>query len=134
LKTPTDVSVLTRDFLCDVAADSYQDAALWLTGVTVTPGAAQGFRHRREFSWIRQCHGGYPSRNYFRYNNAVDDYISERLEAARGPTSLLFGDGVVAGVLNTITKRARIGASNTELERRDRDSQVEVDGYKRRIL
>src|SRR5688500_8256971 len=118
LKTPSDVSVLTRDFLSDIAADSYQDAALWLTGVTVTPGASQDFGTDASFRGLGNVNGGYPSRNYFRYNNGVDGYISDRLEAARGPNSLLFGDGVVAGVLNTITKRARIGTSSTEVQTR----------------
>src|SRR4051812_25211789 len=118
LTTPSDVSVLTRDFLNDIAADSYQDAAVWLTGATVTPSPNQDFGTDVSFRGIGNVNGGYPSRNYFRYNNGVDGYIAERLEAARGPNSLLFGDGVVSGVLNTITKRARVGADSTELQTR----------------
>ncbi len=116
LMTPADVSVLTKEFLSDIAADTYQDAAKWLTGATVTPQNQQDFGTDTSFRGLGGVSIGYPSRNYFRYNNGVDGYIVERLEASRGPNALLFGDGVVAGVLNTLTKRARPARSFTEIQ------------------
>ncbi len=112
LKTPQDVSVLTSEFLSDIAATSPADAARYLTGALVEQESEFGdYGTQVTFRGLGNVNGGYPSRNYFRFNGIVDAYISERLEGARGPNSLLFGEGVVAGVLNTITKRARFGKS-----------------------
>ncbi len=129
LTTPSDVSVLTREFLNDIAVDTYQEASIWLTGATVIPNPNVDFGNDVSFRGLGNVNGGYPSRNYFRYNNGVDGYIADRLESARGPNSLLFGDGVVAGVLNTITKRARFDRNEGSLQIR-----VDSEGGRRSAL
>ncbi|MEO7414234.1 MAG: TonB-dependent receptor plug domain-containing protein [Opitutaceae bacterium] len=106
LKTPSDTTVLTKEFLDDIGALNYTDAAAFLTNATLTRPADADYGNNVNFRGIG---GGFPARNYFRNLNSVDFYIVERLESARGPNSILFGDGVVGGVLNTSTKRAKIG-------------------------
>jgi len=105
-KTPSDTTVLTKEFLDDIGALNYTDAAAFLTNATLTRPADADYGNNVNFRGIG---GGFPARNYFRNLNSVDFYIVERLESARGPNSILFGDGVVGGVLNTSTKQAKIG-------------------------
>lgn len=119
LKTPTDLTVLTSEFLNDIGSVNYQDAAQWLTNTVVTPANANN--SNSDFGGnasVRGIPGGYQARNYFRYLNPIDAYITERVEGARGPNALLFTDGVVGGVVNTLTKRARFGRPITTLQLR----------------
>jgi iron complex outermembrane receptor protein len=106
LKTPSDITVLTRDFLDDVGATDYLQASAYLTNTYVTLPASQDFGAQNNF---RGLGGGFPTRNYFKYNNVIDFFNVERVESARGPNAILFGDGIVGGVINTVTKQAKIG-------------------------
>lgn len=106
LKTPSDISVLTRDFLDDVGATDYLAASSFLTNTYVTLPAGQDFGAQNNF---RGLGGGFPTRNYFKYNNVIDFFNVERVESARGPNAILFGDGIVGGVINTVTKQAKPG-------------------------
>lgn len=115
LKTPTDVSVLTRDFLNDVAANSYQDAAIWLPNTVVTPPGTSDFGNTATFRGLGAVGAGFQARNYFRYTQGVDGYIVERLESSRGPNALLFGEGIVSGIINNSTKRARYNWNSAEV-------------------
>lgn len=112
LKTPSDVTVLTRDFLTDIGATDYQSAANFLTNAYVAPQQTADFGNNVTF---RGLAGGFPTRNYFRYTHFSDYFSAERLEGSRGPNAVLFGDGVVGGMLNTLTKRAYPGRHITEL-------------------
>jgi iron complex outermembrane recepter protein len=108
LKTATDVTVLTRDFLDDIGANNIQDVQLWLTGsdpaantINATNptdfGTAAGFRGLA---------GTTNTRNYWRNDFAPEEYITERLEGSRGPNGILYGDATQSGKVNIITKRA----------------------------
>lgn len=112
LKTPSDISVLTHDFLSDIGATNYQDASAYLTNTYVTPAVGQDFGAQNNF---RGLGGGFPTRNYFKHNDALDYYNVERVESARGPNALLFGDGIVGGVINTMTKQAKPERKFTQL-------------------
>ncbi|HEY1109687.1 MAG TPA: hypothetical protein VGE76_13660 [Opitutaceae bacterium] len=108
LKTATDVTVLTRDFLDDIGADNIQDVQMWLTGsdpaantINATNptdfGTAAGFRG---------LPGTTNTRNYFRNDFAPEEYVTERLEGSRGPNGILYGDATQSGKVNITTKRA----------------------------
>ena len=106
IKTPADVTVLTKEFLRDIGALDYLDAAPYMTSMSQTaPVATTDFGHNQ--SLFRGLPASVQMRNYFRVTRPVDGYIIERLEGLRGPNSLLFGDGAIGGGLNTMTKRAR---------------------------
>lgn len=124
IKTPSDISILTSDFLNDIGAINYQDASAYLTNTYVTPIAGQDFGAQNNF---RGLGGGYPTRNYFKHNDALDYYNVERVESARGPNALLFGDGIVGGVINTMTKQAKPGRKFTQLGLRS-DSEGSLRG------
>ncbi len=112
IKTPSDITVLTRDFINDIAATDYLEASSYLTNTYATIPAGQDFGAQNNF---RGLGGGFPTRNYFKHNNTLDFYNVERVESARGPNALLFGDGIVGGVINTVTKQAKPGRRAIEL-------------------
>jgi outer membrane receptor protein involved in Fe transport len=111
LKTPSDVTVLTRDFLTDIGATDYIAASAYLTNTYVIPVNGQDFGSQNNF---RGLGGGFPTRNYFKQNDSLDYYNVERVESARGPNALLFGDGIVGGIINTVSKSAKVGRSFRE--------------------
>lgn len=102
-ETPSAITVLTAEFLQDIAATSIGSAAEWApnsipTGEQSTTG---------DYSVnVRGVGSSFPSRNYFRWYVSSDSYNTERLEFARGPNSILFGDGNPGGVNTTFTKQA----------------------------
>lgn len=125
LKTPSDVSVLTRDFLNDIGVTDYIGATAYLTNTYAIPVAsAQDFGTQANF---RGLGGGFPTRNYFKQNTALDYYNVERVESARGPNALLFGDGIVGGIINTMSKVAKVGRTFKEFTLRV-DSQGSMRG------
>ena len=126
IKTPADVTVLTKDFLRDIGALDYLDAAPYMTSMGQTsPVVTTDFGHNQ--SIFRGLPASVQMRNYFRVTRPVDGYIIERLEGLRGPNSLLFGDGALGGGLNTMTKRARTGKSFGEFTLRG-DSEGSLYG------
>jgi outer membrane receptor protein involved in Fe transport len=102
-ETPSAITVLTAEFLEDIASTSIGTAAEWApnsipTGEQSTTG---------DYSVnIRGVGNSFPSRNYFRWYVSSDSYNTERLEFARGPNSILFGDGNPGGINTTFTKQA----------------------------
>ncbi len=124
IKTPSDITVLTRDFINDIGATDYLEASAYLTNTYATQPAGQDFGAQNNF---RGLGGGFPTRNYFKHNNTLDFYNVERVESARGPNALLFGDGIVGGVINTVTKQAKPGRRFVELSLRA-DSEGSLRG------
>lgn len=128
LRTPVDVSVLTQDFLSDIGITNYLDAVGFLTSAVIAnPNIGSDFGNQIAY---RGMPTGYQTRNYFRSTSPMDAYNIERLESARGPNALLFGSGVVGGLLNTNTKRAVLGKEITQMRVRvdtEGSGRVSVD-------
>ena len=124
IKTPSDITVLTRDFINDIGATDYLEASAYLTNTYATQPSGQDFGAQNNF---RGLGGGFPTRNYFKHNNTLDFYNVERVESARGPNALLFGDGIVGGVINTVTKQAKPGRRFAEVSLRT-DSEGSLRG------
>lgn len=116
LKTPADQTILTREFLDDIAAINYIDAGRWLPNATIVPSGGIDFGQGVTFRGVSPA--GYPYRNYFRSLGPVDDYIVERLDSARGPNALIFADGVIGGIINTNTKRAQFARPRNDVKLR----------------
>jgi outer membrane receptor protein involved in Fe transport len=102
-ETPSAVSILTREFLEDIGALSFNDAAAWAPNVLEAAATATFGDYSVN---IRSIGSSFPTRNYFRWYVSSDSYNTERLEFARGPNSILFGDANVGGVNTTWTKQA----------------------------
>lgn len=111
LKTASDVTVLTRDFLDDIGAVDMQDAQIWLTGSdpernTINHTNPTDFG---QASFFRGIQGDNNTRNYFRNAFTPAGYVTERLDGVRGPNGILYGDMTQGGKVNFTTKRAKIG-------------------------
>ncbi|MBI5380313.1 MAG: hypothetical protein HZA31_00270 [Opitutae bacterium] len=103
LKTPSDITVLTRDFLNDIGTIDINEAALFLTSSDVT------FPQERDFASNTSFRGLVSSgtkRNFFQSAYTPEEYVTERLEGARGPNSILYGDSNLGGQQSVISKRA----------------------------
>jgi outer membrane receptor protein involved in Fe transport len=108
---PNSISVLTADFLSDIAAFDFFDAADF--GVSTenvandngTRGAPVGARSGNQLSFrgmpaIRQLRDGFP------WYVPIDVFNTERIEFNRGPGGLAYGDVDAGGIVNVGTKRA----------------------------
>jgi outer membrane receptor protein involved in Fe transport len=113
--TPASMSVMTREFMDDLNLIDSRQAANWMLNATpnneqgnLTPFGSFGTN-------IRNAGGATPMRNYFLFYAFVDSYNTERLEFARGPNSLLFGDGSIGGMVSNFTKVAKFRRKQVEL-------------------
>lgn len=108
-ETAAAVSVITREFVDDIAGTSLREVAEW--GVNTIPDyATSQFAFGDYNIAFRGLGASAPSRNYFLWYVDNDSFNTERYEFARGPNGVLFGDGSVGGIATTWTKRARFGA------------------------
>lgn len=117
LDTPASISVMTRDFITDIAATNVTDALAYALNAerdtTDTTGNGTGSGDLPLS--IRGFTGASLGRNYFQWGLESDTFNTERLDFSRGPNSILFGTGGPGGIINTTTKRALFGRSETQL-------------------
>lgn len=112
LKAPSDSTVLTREFLDDIGAQSVLEAASWLTASTVTEIGAQSSASapdNRDFGGnvsFRGLGNTVNTRDFFTYPTSVNEYLVERIEGSRGSNAIVYGDGGAGGQMNIATKRA----------------------------
>lgn len=105
-ETAASVSVLTDQFLQDLAVTTLTEAAEW------APNTVDVYRDEpnpfNDYTVaIRNLGASYQtSKNYFRYYVNPDAFFTERIDFGRGPNSLVFGDTGVAGAFNVSSKRA----------------------------
>ena len=105
LANPSDVSVLTREFLDDIGALEMTEMTPWLTSAVQTDNSES-----RDFGnslTIRGLSVATNLRNYFRYDTSIDGYIMERLEGSRGPNAIMYGESNAGGALGITTKQAK---------------------------
>ena len=99
---PMAVSVLNAEFLQDVDATDIADAARFSTG-----GRSQPTGDLDQYAFqFRGFRSQYQTRNLFVWQAPTDTYNVERIDIARGPNALLFGDSEPGGVANFNTKQA----------------------------
>lgn len=114
-QTAAAISVFTREFLDDIGGESLTSVAEW--GLNMIPNATPNTTLQGEYNVnFRGLGNSFPSRNYFVWYVDSDSYVTERYEFARGPNSVLFGDGNVGGIQTTWTKRPLYGAKRRNLE------------------
>lgn len=105
--SPAVVSVLTREFLDDIAATTLAETSIWATNAMPLANNVEAVSGEYQVRF-RGMGAGFPTRNYFKWYVDSDDYNTERFEFARGPNGVLFGDGNVSGIATTWTKRASV--------------------------
>lgn len=115
-ETPQAISVVTKDQMRDQGVSSIQEALRYSAGV----GAEQfGLDSRGDWQSIR---GGDPvifldgmQKGFGFYNRPrTEPYTLERIEIVRGPSSVLYGQGNVGGLINLASKRP-LETQQTEL-------------------
>jgi outer membrane receptor protein involved in Fe transport len=108
---PNSISVFTADLLSDLAITDFFGAVDFAVGAENqynnqgTIGAPVGSRSGNQINFrgipsIRQLRDGYP------WFLPSDTYNTERIEIARGPGGLAYGDVDPSGIINISTKRA----------------------------
>ena len=125
--TPASISVMTKEFLNDIAATSIGDAVSYglntgndIGGGNANVGASTGNGLvDNEFNiQIRGYRRAVATRDYFPTLLASDMFNVERVEVARGPNSLIFGVGGPGGIVNTSFKSALLDQSLNEISLR----------------
>ncbi|MEY4940240.1 MAG: hypothetical protein RIQ93_1975 [Verrucomicrobiota bacterium] len=105
---PRSVQVLTSEFLADIGADTMSDAAAFMTGVT-----SQGKQDAVFDNNTLTIRGMRQNRHYRDgvkegFVGMISDTASvDRIEALRGPSSLLAGVSEPGGMINQISKRPK---------------------------
>lgn len=111
---PRSIQVLTSEFLADIGADNMGDAAAFMTGVT-SQGKQDAVFDNNTFT-VR----GMRQNRHYRdgvkegFVGMINDNASiDRIEALRGPSSLLSGVVEPGGMINQISKRPRTKAETS---------------------
>jgi len=123
---PNSISVFTADLLSDLAINDFFGAVDFAVGAENifndqgTVGAPVGTRSGNQISFrgipsIRQLRDGFP------WFLPADTYNTERIEFARGPGGLAYGDVDPTGIINVSTKRAAF--------RRKASATVRMDSF-----
>ena len=117
LMTPGNIDVMTRDFINDLGVFNIDEASGWLTnsrpletgaieGNSMNPGSFAQQDSGTNVS-LRGVGANPSTRNYFTSAATPKEYNVERVESARGPNAILYGEGGPGGSVNYITKRAQ---------------------------
>lgn len=110
LETPQAVTVVTHRQIEDTGAQGLQEALNYAVGVR---SDAYGLDSRTDSMLVR---GSSPDNyldglrqnfNWYTSTTRTDPYMLERVEVLRGPSSMLYGQGGTAGIVNMISKRPR---------------------------
>jgi len=109
---PAAMSAMTKEFLEDWNVTDMRESFKYAMNVDVANNSAPNTSPFGDFQFNFRGvgdSGNYPTRNYFLYYGNSDAYNTERFEFARGPNSVLFGDGQIGGIATTMTKQPRLG-------------------------
>lgn len=106
--TPASISVLTREFLDDIAATSPVEVAEWALNISPNYVGSTSSFSTYQYN-IRSLGTSSATRNYVLWYGQSDDFNTDRYEFARGPNGTVYGDSNIGGVPTTWTKRASFG-------------------------
>lgn len=105
-KVPITVDAITSEFMKDVQANTVEDAARFVSGLTVSP------RFESRTDDFRITYRGLnstttSSRNFFLWYVPLDSYNIERYDFNKGSNSLIFGNSAPGGQTTAFTKQPR---------------------------
>ena len=106
---PSSIAVIEEEFIRETGAKNIQDALLYSSGVYA---GRYGFDTRGDWASVRGLNisayqDGLRSIYGF-YNSArTEIYSLERIEVLKGPSSVLYGQSELGGIINTISKRPK---------------------------
>jgi len=116
--TPSAISAYTKELLDDIGAESVEDYLNFGANTdrdVTTDGTGLGAVQADAVVKIRGFTNATLTRNYFNTVVSADRYNVDRVDISKGPNAVLYGIGGPGGVLNTTTKRARIGGNNKSI-------------------
>ena len=117
IDVPQQISVLTREFLDDIAATTPQDAMLYSLNVEnldeFSDPAGSNFNRGINFNnfsgRVRGVSDAGRMRDFFETNLQGDTYNLEQITVSSGPNAVIYGLGGTGGIINTSFKRALVG-------------------------
>lgn len=111
IDVPQSLSIVTADQITERGVTSVRDIIDYTPGVNTSQG--EGHRDAVVFRGVRSTADFYldGNRDDVQYYRAL--YNVEQVEILRGPNALLFGRGGTGGVLNRVSKKAKIGEQFT---------------------
>lgn len=104
--TPYSIEIVDQDFMKDTGAKTIQDALLYSSGVyagafgldtRIDSAKVRGIDASTYLDGLRQVYGSY---NSVRTNI----YALESVEVLKGPSSVLYGQGELGGIVNSVSK------------------------------
>lgn len=108
LETPQSISVIPRDQITEQKAQTLNEAMRYTAGVTPETRGAVATRYDmftiRGFDAARYWNG-LKLQDLWYIQNQVDNYLLERIEVLKGPSSVLYGQAPAGGLVNMVSKR-----------------------------
>ncbi len=103
-KVPATISAITSEFMRDLSLGTLEDAANFVSGLTVQPRLeSRNDDGRLSFRGLTAASN--TSRNFFLWYVPSDTYNVDRIDFSLGANSLMFGDSAPGGQATTYTKR-----------------------------
>ena len=126
IETPQAISVVTRDQMEAQGVQTLRESTRYSAGIVSSYFDSRVDTFKARGGDVTQYLDGL-MRTYGTYNNIkVEPYTLERVEFLRGPSSVLYGQGSVGGVLNLASKRPQA--------ERLREVQVQIGSHARKQI
>jgi outer membrane receptor protein involved in Fe transport len=110
IDTPLNIAVITEEFFTDIGANYLNDGLKYVSSVSTTTLGNNGrIGGSGDGTKIRGFDIPFALRNGFRRNRNVTIRNIDRVEVAKGPVSMLFGQTAPGGLINYITKKPKFG-------------------------
>ena len=129
---PSQVSIMTKEFLDDIASVTMEDAFRYSANIentnefmSATNAGADfntGVLNTRNAGRIRGLTSPGITHDFFQTNVMQDSYNIERLSISSGPNAILFGNGNPGGIVDTIFIRANV-------QRPRYEASIRTDNY-----
>lgn len=132
------ISVMTPEFLEDIAATSLEDAFAYSLNIENLSEYTNAYTNNGDMpsgvgsetrSRTRGLTESSASHDFFFTKVRIDTYNTERITLASGPNSILFGLGSPSGLTDTSFKRAKLGKFSGEVSLR-----VDDEGSFRKVV
>ncbi|SDK17366.1 iron complex outermembrane recepter protein [Methylophilus rhizosphaerae] len=132
IETPQSVSVVTKDFIKAIGAQTLKEGMAYTPGVNIAP---YGPDSRYDWIALRGVDAYSPGfyQDGLQWRNSgnfalwrVENYGTERLEILRGPSSVLYGQNSAGGMINVVSKRP----TETPIK----EIQVQLGNFQRRQI
>lgn len=114
--TPAAYSVITREFIDALNLTDLNQAIEWTVNSNANNDNGPNLTFASNVTYTTRGTGAStPQRNFFPFYLNFDSYNLDRYDFSRGPNSVLFGNGNIAGSANVVTKQARFDRATREL-------------------